>query len=208
MNLPPTVPAGCYLQGVNEATHGIADSLLSVLAARSEEIVTDLLAHQQSHQLVATVPSTELDERQREMEIRSLARDDLKLDNGLRAQRLMPWQVLNAPFEGSWCVVAPGADSGAHGHHEYEIWIAMTGAAADPRDGEKVPFVAGDIVHFEPGSTPPGGQRRRRRLPDVLGLVGRRAGREVRRPARGGGMTGSEPRPPGDHHRRHPDVQR
>ncbi len=56
MNLPPTVRAGCYLQGVNEATHGIADSLLSLLAVRSEEIVRDLLSHQQSHQLVATVP--------------------------------------------------------------------------------------------------------------------------------------------------------
>jgi L-ornithine N5-oxygenase len=57
MNLPPTVRAGCYLQGVNEATHGIADSLLSLLAIRSEEIVSDLLAHRQSHQLVAaTVP--------------------------------------------------------------------------------------------------------------------------------------------------------
>ncbi|MER7460417.1 SidA/IucD/PvdA family monooxygenase [Micromonospora sp. NPDC126480] len=45
MNLPPHVNAACYLQGVNEGTHGIADSLLSVLAARSEEIVTDLLTH-------------------------------------------------------------------------------------------------------------------------------------------------------------------
>ncbi|MDL4774176.1 MULTISPECIES: lysine N(6)-hydroxylase/L-ornithine N(5)-oxygenase family protein [Thermomonosporaceae] len=48
MNLPPGYTAGCYLQGVNEATHGIADSLLSVLAARSQEIVTDLLAHRQA----------------------------------------------------------------------------------------------------------------------------------------------------------------
>jgi len=36
--------AACYLQGVNEATHGIADSLLSVLARRAEEITLDLLA--------------------------------------------------------------------------------------------------------------------------------------------------------------------
>ena len=35
----------CYLQGVNEATHGIADSLLSVLAHRSSDIVDDILAH-------------------------------------------------------------------------------------------------------------------------------------------------------------------
>nr|WP_246481127.1 SidA/IucD/PvdA family monooxygenase [Amycolatopsis umgeniensis] len=33
-----------YLQGVNEATHGIADSLISVLAHRSRDIVSDLLA--------------------------------------------------------------------------------------------------------------------------------------------------------------------
>jgi L-ornithine N5-monooxygenase len=37
--------AACYLQGVNEATHGIADSLLSVLAVRAEEITRDILAH-------------------------------------------------------------------------------------------------------------------------------------------------------------------
>ncbi len=37
--------AACYLQGVNEATHGIADSLLSVLACRSGEIVQDILGH-------------------------------------------------------------------------------------------------------------------------------------------------------------------
>ncbi|MGW5049588.1 lysine N(6)-hydroxylase/L-ornithine N(5)-oxygenase family protein [Actinokineospora sp. NPDC004072] len=32
-----------YLQGVNEATHGIADSLISVLAHRSQDILADLL---------------------------------------------------------------------------------------------------------------------------------------------------------------------
>lgn len=86
------------------------------------------------------------------MEIHSLSRDNLKLDNGLRAQRLMPWPALNAPFEGSWCVVEPGAASGPHSHHEYEIWIALTGAAQIHCDGAQVPFVAGDIAHFRPGS--------------------------------------------------------
>lgn len=56
LNLPPSVRAGCYLQGTNEATHGIADSLLSVLAIRSEEIVQDLLAHRQTRELLATIP--------------------------------------------------------------------------------------------------------------------------------------------------------
>ncbi|MBO0839562.1 MAG: SidA/IucD/PvdA family monooxygenase [Sciscionella sp.] len=35
--------ATCHLQGVNEATHGIADSLLSVLAVRAEHILRDIL---------------------------------------------------------------------------------------------------------------------------------------------------------------------
>jgi len=86
------------------------------------------------------------------MEIRNLDRDNLRPDNHLLAQRLMPWPVLNAPFEGSWCLVQPGSASGPHGHHEYEIWIAMTGAATIICDGEQRPFVAGDIVHFTPGS--------------------------------------------------------
>ncbi len=37
--------AACYLQGVNEATHGIADSLLSVVAPRANDIVQDILTH-------------------------------------------------------------------------------------------------------------------------------------------------------------------
>ena len=44
----PDCDAACYLQGVNEATHGIADSLLSVVAIRAGEIVTDILAHRQA----------------------------------------------------------------------------------------------------------------------------------------------------------------
>lgn len=40
-----------YLQGVNEATHGISDSLISVLAHRSQDITTDLLERRK-------VPST------------------------------------------------------------------------------------------------------------------------------------------------------
>lgn len=83
------------------------------------------------------------------MEIRKL--QELKPDNGLRAQRLMPWPVLNAPFEGSWCVVAPGTESGAHAHHEYEIWVAMTGEATIITEAGRTPFVAGDVVHFPPG---------------------------------------------------------
>jgi L-ornithine N5-oxygenase len=41
--------AACYLQGINENSHGIGDSLLSVLAHRSQDITLDILAHQGSH---------------------------------------------------------------------------------------------------------------------------------------------------------------
>lgn len=45
LTTPPSVTARCYLQGVNEDSHGIADSLLSVLGTRAGEIVADVLAH-------------------------------------------------------------------------------------------------------------------------------------------------------------------
>ena len=43
--LPAGATAACYLQGVNEATHGIGDSLLSVLARRAQDITVDILDH-------------------------------------------------------------------------------------------------------------------------------------------------------------------
>ena len=54
MITPSSVQAGCYLQGTNEDSHGIADSLMSVLAVRAGEIVTDLLAHRSSPPSLAT----------------------------------------------------------------------------------------------------------------------------------------------------------
>jgi L-ornithine N5-monooxygenase len=41
--------AACYLQGINESTHGIGDSLLSVLAHRSQDITLDIVEHRRSH---------------------------------------------------------------------------------------------------------------------------------------------------------------
>lgn len=84
------------------------------------------------------------------MEIRKLDRENLKLDNGLVTQRLMPWPLVNAPFEGSWCVVHPGTESGAHGHHECEIWVAMSGESHILTEDGETPFAAGDIAHFTP----------------------------------------------------------
>lgn len=86
------------------------------------------------------------------MHIRQLDRAALDFENGAHTQRLLPWPVLNAPFEGSWAIVPPGGASGAHSHHEHEIFIATRGAATVECDGETSPFVAGDIAHFVPGT--------------------------------------------------------
>lgn len=50
--MEPSATAACYLQGVNEATHGIGDSLLSVIACRAGEIVADILDHRAQHAAV------------------------------------------------------------------------------------------------------------------------------------------------------------
>jgi mannose-6-phosphate isomerase-like protein (cupin superfamily) len=84
------------------------------------------------------------------MVIRKFDPQQLVPDNGLRARRLLPWSGLPTPFEGSWCSVAPGASSGAHAHHEHEIWIAMFGSAEIVYDGERSAFAAGDVAYLPP----------------------------------------------------------
>jgi L-ornithine N5-oxygenase len=59
LDLPSTFTGTCHLQGVNEATHGIADSLLSVLAVRAQEIVTDLLTYRSGARPLADPPLAE-----------------------------------------------------------------------------------------------------------------------------------------------------
>ncbi|MER6017491.1 cupin domain-containing protein [Streptomyces anulatus] len=87
------------------------------------------------------------------MEIRRLNRAELTPAYGIEGERLQPWHVLNAPFEGAWCIVRSGGESTPHSHHEYEIFIAMSGRASLVVDGAEHAFVAGDIVHLQPGCT-------------------------------------------------------
>ena len=108
--------AGCYLQGVNEATHGIADSLLTVLAVRAADITRDILADRarpRRNGFPGTgSPATDACSRptcltlERHMEIRRLDRASIGPENS-HVQRLVPWAPLNAPFEGAWCVIRP-----------------------------------------------------------------------------------------------------
>ncbi|WP_330230689.1 cupin domain-containing protein [Nocardia sp. NBC_00508] len=86
-------------------------------------------------------------------EIRRLDRAGLTEAYGVATERLLPWAVLNAPFEGAWCVLGPGGVSEAHAHHEYELFIAMSGRATLDVDGERREFLAGDLAHLVPGTT-------------------------------------------------------
>jgi len=55
VDLGAEAKGGLYLQGVNEATHGISDSLISVLAQRSADIAGDIL-DRRTAELAAVVP--------------------------------------------------------------------------------------------------------------------------------------------------------
>jgi mannose-6-phosphate isomerase-like protein (cupin superfamily) len=84
-------------------------------------------------------------------EIVHLKWENLLHEYGLDTQRLQPWEVLNAPFEGSWAVARPGTRSTLHSHHEHEIFIAVRGSAVIECDGDETPFAAGDVAFFQPG---------------------------------------------------------
>jgi mannose-6-phosphate isomerase-like protein (cupin superfamily) len=85
------------------------------------------------------------------MDLRPLDRNAMPFENGAYGQRLMPWDTVNAPFEGAWVVVPAGGATGAHEHHEAEIFIAMRGVAELETGGERRVFRAGDVEHHAPG---------------------------------------------------------
>jgi quercetin dioxygenase-like cupin family protein len=84
------------------------------------------------------------------MDLKPLERDAMPFENGAYGQRLLPWDAVNAPFEGAWVVVKAGGATGAHEHHEYEIFIAMRGEAEIETGGERRPFRSGDVEHHAP----------------------------------------------------------
>jgi mannose-6-phosphate isomerase-like protein (cupin superfamily) len=85
------------------------------------------------------------------VEIVRLDRDTLLHEYGVDTQRLQPWAVLNAPFEGSFAVVRAGTHSTLHSHHEHEIFVGLRGEAVVECDGQRAPLRAGDVTFFTPG---------------------------------------------------------
>jgi mannose-6-phosphate isomerase-like protein (cupin superfamily) len=87
------------------------------------------------------------------VQLRRLDRANLTRAYGADGERLLPWPALNAPFEGAWVVVRAGTESTPHAHHEYEIFIAVSGRSTLYVDDDRRDFVAGDIAYMPPGST-------------------------------------------------------
>lgn len=84
-------------------------------------------------------------------EMKNFNPSDLVFENGLHATRLLPFDGLNAPFEGSWCQIAPGTASTPHGHHEHEIFICMAGEGQiTDHHGVTKKFVPGNVAAFGP----------------------------------------------------------
>jgi mannose-6-phosphate isomerase-like protein (cupin superfamily) len=86
------------------------------------------------------------------MELRPLVRAEMAFENGAYGQRLLPWEALNAPFEGAWVTVPAHGATGAHAHHEHEVFIAVSGEAVVEVGDECRPFRAGDVEYHTPGT--------------------------------------------------------
>ncbi|HJQ03003.1 MAG TPA: cupin domain-containing protein [Jatrophihabitans sp.] len=87
------------------------------------------------------------------MDVRVLDIENLQAEYGVLTQRLLPWPVLRAPFEGAWAVLEPGAVTTPHTHHEHELFIATQGSATISADGDVRPFNAGDTAYLPPGES-------------------------------------------------------
>lgn len=85
------------------------------------------------------------------MFIKKLSEDSLTHENGLDAQRLLPFPAV-IPFEASWCVIRPGTESSPHAHHESEIFVAIQGSARLVSSDQSAPFNRGDTAFFPPNT--------------------------------------------------------
>jgi mannose-6-phosphate isomerase-like protein (cupin superfamily) len=83
--------------------------------------------------------------------ISRLDRENLLREYSVDTQRLMPWAVLNAPFELSYAVCRANTVSKLHTHHEQEIFVAVSGEVEVECGGERQTFRAGDVCYFTPG---------------------------------------------------------
>ncbi|GIH05167.1 hypothetical protein Rhe02_32340 [Rhizocola hellebori] len=73
-----------------------------------------------------------------------------RFDRAGDAQRLSSWPVLNAPFDGEFCIVKAHSAVLRHAHREYELLVAVAGEAVVESKVEQIIVHRGDVVHFTP----------------------------------------------------------
>jgi oxalate decarboxylase/phosphoglucose isomerase-like protein (cupin superfamily) len=76
----------------------------------------------------------------------------LKHEYDLDGKRLLPWEGLEMPFGGAWCVIRAGTHSLPHSHEENEIFICVQGNADIMLGEERVPVTQGDVVAIPPST--------------------------------------------------------
>ena len=86
--------------------------------------------------------------------IKKFSKDDLKFEYGLDGIRTFPWDGINPPFGGGYCIVRPGTDTLDHVNSpddEDEMFIAIQGSAHVVLDGTEHEINQGDIVMIPRG---------------------------------------------------------
>ncbi|AWK43829.1 cupin domain-containing protein [Photorhabdus laumondii subsp. laumondii] len=78
--------------------------------------------------------------------IRKMDWDSMVHEYDLDGSRLLPWEGLNTPFGGAWCIVRPETKSFRHSHNEYELFIVIQGNAIIRINDEDFPVTKGDLI--------------------------------------------------------------
>jgi len=84
--------------------------------------------------------------------IRKMDWGSLRHEYELDAMRLLPWDAIDAPFEGAWCVVRAHTSSTPHHHEERELFIIISGSAEVFIDTVPYTVKMGDMVSIPVGS--------------------------------------------------------
>jgi oxalate decarboxylase/phosphoglucose isomerase-like protein (cupin superfamily) len=86
--------------------------------------------------------------------IKKFSRDKLHFEYGLDGIRTFPWEGIEPPFAGGYCIVRPGDETLAHVNSpsdEDEMFIAIQGNAEVVLDGKATAISQGDIVMIPRG---------------------------------------------------------
>ena len=151
----PGFTPSVFLQGYAEGTHGISDTLLSIVGVRAGEIAASLQAlvvRDKHHDRAATArPRPPTTHGGQIMHIHRFDPSALEGDHGYQGARVVPADGLpDLPFGSMWSVVSPGRSSSAEMHHECELFLIAEGDGEARIGAERRPVKTGDAVYVPP----------------------------------------------------------